>query len=86
MRRQRSPRPLNVQRENVPMPNGFLPPRMRRDALNREVHFNEVFGISQSDFAGVRAAFDFDEAFRIGIHLPIIALACSEISLHGGPF
>jgi len=34
-----------VERGNMPMPDGFLAPRVRGDALDRQVHFDETFGI-----------------------------------------
>ncbi len=42
--RQRPPRPPDVQGGNMPMANGFLPPRMRRDAPDRQVDFDEALG------------------------------------------
>ena len=44
-RRQRSPRPPDVKRGDVPMPDGFLAPRVRRNPLDRQVNFNEAFGV-----------------------------------------
>ena len=44
-RRQRTPRPPDVQRGNMPMPDGLLAPRVRGDALDRQVNFDEAFGI-----------------------------------------
>src|SRR5437764_1121305 len=44
-RRQRPPRPPDVQRRNVPMPDRLLPPRMGRDAGNGQVHFDEPLRI-----------------------------------------
>ena len=44
-RRQRPPRPPDVQRGDVPMPNRLLPPRVRRDALDGQVNFDEAFGV-----------------------------------------
>ena len=51
-RRQRSPRPPDVQRGNMPMPDGFLAPRVRGDALDGQVNFDEAFGVGhvQSKF------------------------------------
>ena len=44
-RRQRTPRPPDVQRRNVAVPDGLLAPRVRGDALDRQVNFDEAFGI-----------------------------------------
>ena len=44
-RRQRPPRPPDMQRGNVPVPDGLLPPRVRRDALDGQVNFDEAAGV-----------------------------------------
>jgi hypothetical protein len=55
---QRSPRPPDVQRGNMPVPDGFLAPRVRGDALDRQVNFDEAFGV-------IHLATDFAEFVRI---------------------
>ena len=49
-RRQRTPRPPYMQRGNVPVPDGLFPPRVRRDALDRQINFDEAFGIRNHFF------------------------------------
>ena len=44
-RGQRPPRPPDVQRRNVAVPNGLLAPRVRGDALDGQVNFDEAFGV-----------------------------------------
>ena len=44
-RRQRSPRPPDVERGDVPMPDRLLPPRMGGDALDGQVNFDEALGV-----------------------------------------
>jgi hypothetical protein len=43
--RQRTPRPPDVQRRNMPMPNRLLPPRVRRNAGDGQVHFDQAFRV-----------------------------------------
>ena len=43
--RQRPSRPPDMQRRNMPVPDRFLAPRMRRDRLHREIHFNQSFWV-----------------------------------------
>jgi hypothetical protein len=52
---ERTPRPPDVQRGNVPMPNGFLAPRVCGYALDWQVNFDEAFGIlGHGDLAAKR--------------------------------
>jgi hypothetical protein len=46
-RRQPTPRRPDVQCGNVPMPDGLLPPRVRGDALDRQINFNEAFWVGK---------------------------------------
>lgn len=55
-RRQRSPRPPDMQGGNVAVPDGFLAPRVGGDALDRQVHFDEAFGVGHP--AGDRVKFE----------------------------
>jgi hypothetical protein len=44
-RRQRTPRPPNVQRRNMSMPNRLLAAGMFGNAFDREINFDETFGV-----------------------------------------
>src|SRR5205823_423667 len=55
-RRERSPRPPDMERGNVAVPDGLLPPRVRRDTLDRQINFDEAFGICCHYF---KAAFNW---------------------------
>ncbi len=44
-RGQRSPRPPDVQRGDMAVADRLLPPRVRRDAPDREIDFDEAFGV-----------------------------------------
>jgi hypothetical protein len=37
--------PIKYAAWRVPMPNGFLLPRVRRDTLDGQINFDEAFGI-----------------------------------------
>ena len=44
-RRQRPPRPPDVQRRDMPMPNRLLPPRMGGDSGDGQIDFDQAFGV-----------------------------------------
>ena len=45
-RGQRPPRPPDVERGDMPMPNRLLPPRVRRDSGDRQIDFDQAFRIA----------------------------------------
>jgi len=44
-RREGPPRPPDVQGGDVAVPDGFFAPRVRRDALDGQVNFDEALGV-----------------------------------------
>ena len=64
-RGQRSPRPPDVQRRDMPVPDRLLAPRMGGDALDRQIDFDEALGILGDSHSGISLSCCLFSAARI---------------------
>src|SRR5207247_9836759 len=76
-RRQRPPRPPDVQRGDVPVADRLLPPRVRGDAGDGEFDFDEAFGEFGHRAYHNQSAWIVSTSARISSTLANAARACS---------
>ena len=69
----------------MPMPDGLLPPRMRGDALDRQVNFDQSFGIGARSWSVCTIFRDMDQDFYTFAHQIISATLQNLLKDSRGP-